>query len=115
MRIPFSKDQIIERIKFENPWWDSSGIDKYYFKMKRREYFNLFFPLVSKKEIKRAVVLMGPRRVGKTVLLYQTIQQLISTGIPPKKICYFSVETPIYNGIGLEELLKVFIELNGIN
>ncbi|WP_188936707.1 ATP-binding protein [Puia dinghuensis] len=113
MRIPFSKDQIIERIRFENPWWSSQKVDGYYSNMKRREYFHLFYPLVIEKKIKRAVVLMGPRRVGKTVMLFHTIQELIDSNVPPPNICYFSVETPIYNGIGLEELLKIFIEING--
>jgi predicted AAA+ superfamily ATPase len=111
MRIPFSKDQIIERIKFENPWWQSKKIDSYYSRMKRREYFRLFFPLVAEKKIKRAVVLMGPRRVGKTVMLFHTIQGLIEGGIPAQNICYFSVETPIYNGMGLEELVSLYLEI----
>ena len=115
MKIPFSKDQIIERIKFENPWWQLNNIDAYYLKMRKREYFNIFFDLVTERSIRRAVVLMGPRRVGKTVLLFQSIQELIKQGISPSRICYFSVETPIYNGIGLEELLNMFLEVSGQN
>ncbi|HVW62828.1 MAG TPA: ATP-binding protein [Puia sp.] len=115
MKIPFSKDQIIERIKFENPWWQLNNIDAYYLKMRKREYFNIFFDLVTERSIRRAVVLMGPRRVGKTVLLFHSIQELIKQGISPSRICYFSVETPIYNGIGLEELLNMFLEVSGQN
>jgi uncharacterized protein len=103
----FSEEQIIERLRFDNPWWDNSEIPKFYKQWKRRLYFDLFYQLVLQKNIKRAVVLMGPRRVGKTVMLYQTIQQLIDEGIPASKICYISVETPIYNNIGLEQLLRL--------
>lgn len=110
MRIQFSKDQIIERIKFENTWWQSMAIDPNFLAMKKREYFYIFSPLVFEKNVKRAVVLMGPRRVGKTVLLFHTIQELINSGIAPTNICYFSVDTPIYNGIGLEELMKFYFE-----
>lgn len=113
MRIQFSKDKILERIRFENPWWEASKIETYYSSMKKREYYKLFFPLVTETEIKRAVILMGPRRVGKTVLIFHTIQGLIDKGIPPKNICYLSVETPIYNGIGLEELLHYLFEITG--
>lgn len=102
-------------MKFENPWWSNNTIEAYYQKMKPREYFKLFLPLVLEKQIKRAVVLMGPRRVGKTVLLFHTIQQLILNGIPSSNICYFSVETPIYNGIPLEELLQYFFEVRNNN
>jgi predicted AAA+ superfamily ATPase len=112
MAIKFSKEQVLDRLKFENPWWETTKIDEFYSKMKRREYFRLLFPLITERRIKRAVVLMGPRRVGKTVLLFHCIEKLLSNGVNPKNICYFSIETPLYNGIALEELLNLFLELN---
>ena len=108
---PFSKEQIANKIKFENPWWSTGAIDDYYASMKRRLYFDLFSPLVYEKSVKRAVVLMGPRRVGKTVMLFHLIQDLIDTGVSPKSICYLSIENPIYSGLSLEELLLYFLEI----
>ncbi|RXP54255.1 ATP-binding protein [Lutibacter sp. HS1-25] len=107
----FSKEQILNKIEFENPWWKSNKIDDYYASMKKRLYFDLFSPLVYEKRVKRAVVLMGPRRVGKTVMLFHLVQDLISNGISAKKICYFSIENPIYNGLSLDELLLNFLEV----
>ncbi|MFH1196697.1 MAG: ATP-binding protein [bacterium] len=112
----FSKEQILERIRFDNPWWELNEIDAYYKKLNRRAYFDLLKPLVSESEIKRAVILMGPRRVGKTVLLFHIIQDLIKDGINPRKIFYLSIETPIYNSIALETLFKYCMEAaNGEN
>lgn len=101
----FSEEQIISKIEFENPWWKDNKIDDYYSSMKRRLYFDLFSPLIYEKKIKRAIVLMGPRRVGKTVMLFHLVQDLIDNNIPPKNICYLSIENPIYNGLSLEEML----------
>ncbi len=115
MAINFSKEQVIERVKFENPWWETNKIDKYYDKMQRREYFQIFFPLIKEKEIKRSVVLMGPRRVGKTVLIYHSIEALLDKDTPSKNICYFSIETPLYSGIALEELLKLYLSINDLS
>lgn len=115
MAINFSKEQVINRLLFENPWWQTNKIDSFYSKMKRREYFRLLFPLITERKIKRALVLMGPRRVGKTVLLFHSIEQLLNDNIDPKKICYFSIETPLYNGIALEELLNLFLSQNKIS
>ena len=103
---PFSEQQIIERIRFENPWWQTGAADAEYRDMKQRSYFHLFYPLVEEKTIKRAVVLMGPRRVGKTVMIFHTIQHLLASGLDPKNICYLSVETPIYTNIGLEQVFQ---------
>lgn len=58
-------------------------------------------------ELKRAMILMGPRRVGKTVMLYHTIQKLMQEGVPGQNIIYISVETPIYNKIPLEQLFTL--------
>lgn len=101
-----TENQILDRIKFENPWWMDGQIDEFYQSMKRRLYFSKFFPLVGQSKIKRAVVLMGPRRVGKTVMIFHTIQKLIDNGVAPQKIFYLSIETPVFNGIGIEDLFN---------
>jgi len=100
----YSVDQILERLRFENPWWVSGQVEEYYASMQRRLYFNMFMPLILETEVRRAVVLMGPRRVGKTVMIYHTVQGLLNNDIDPLKIAYISVETPIYNNISLEQL-----------
>ena len=65
--------QVLDRIRFENPWWVDGQIDDYYRSMKQRLYYKKFFPLIQGEGIKRAVVLMGPRRVGKTVMIFHAI------------------------------------------
>ena len=109
----FSEEQIIQKIQFENPWWKNGCIDEYYSSMKRRLYFDIFKPLVIDNAVKRAVVLMGPRRVGKTVILFHLVQELIDLGRNPKKICYLSIENPIYNGISLEKLFELCRKATG--
>lgn len=109
------KEQILDRIRFENPWWQKPHqIDKFYRVMPHRAYFELFFPRVIEKDPKRAVVLMGPRRVGKTVIIHQSVQKLLDSGVNPKLICYLSIDHPIYNAIGLEELFLLCREASGI-
>jgi len=61
-------------------------IDKDYNDMPRRLYFDLFKPLVYEKDIRRAVVLMGPARAGKTVMLYHLVQDMIEKSYDPKKL-----------------------------
>ena len=56
---------------------------------------------------------MGPRRVGKTVMIHHTVQALVDAGVAPKSICYFSVDHPIYNGLSLEQLLSYYSEATG--
>ena len=56
---------------------------------------------------------MGPRRVGKTVMLYHTIDHLLAHGHNPLKIAFVSVETPIYNNMGLEHLFALCRKASG--
>jgi predicted AAA+ superfamily ATPase len=101
--IPTSKR--IERLQYENPWWVNAQVQDSYQKMKKRLYFDIFYPFVKDKDIKRAVVLMGPRRVGKTVMLFHSIQELLAEGIPAQKIMFVSIDNPIYMQMGLEDIL----------
>lgn len=99
--------QIIGRLRVDNPWWTENEIPPYYSEMHPRLYLDIFYPLVLNMDIRRAVILMGPRRVGKTVMIYHSIQKLIADGISPQNIIYISVETPIYNKILLEQLFNL--------
>lgn len=106
-----SENEVMERLCFDNPWWEqvykkNKKISEY----PRRSYFGSFYSLVIDKEINRAVILMGPRRVGKTVLLFHTIHKLLDEKIAGKRILYLSIETPIYTGLSLEKALKLFLK-----
>jgi len=105
---------IIDRLRFENPWWVSGKVEEDYSILQPRKYFDLFYPLVVEKEVKRAVVLMGPRRVGKTVMLHHTIQFLLEYKYDLHKICFINIENPIYNNLGLEKLFKLAMSASGI-
>lgn len=111
--IPTSKR--IERLQYENPWWASGNVQQTYQDMSKRLYFDLFYPFVKETDIKRAVVLMGPRRVGKTVMMYHTIQELIKESIAPQKIFFIGIDNPIYMHLSLEDILllaKEAVQLN---
>ena len=99
--------QIVERMRMDNPWWTTGGIPEDIGRMERRLYIDAFYKLVKDMDVRRGIVLMGPRRVGKTVMIYHTIERLISDGVDPQKLIYLSIDTPIYNGLSLERLLNI--------
>lgn len=107
--------EIVERLKIDNPWWNDGMIQEDFQNMVPRLYLDIFMPLVEATSLKRALILMGPRRVGKTVMMYHTIQRLIDKGVSPQNIIYVSVETPIYNNILLEQLYTLACNTVGKN
>jgi len=106
--LQISQKEIINRLHFDNPWWETLSIEKRFKELPRRFYFKWFYKLIKEKSINRAVVLMGPRRVGKTVMVYHSIYELLKEGNLPSCILYVSLETPIYTGLSLEKIVNIF-------
>jgi predicted AAA+ superfamily ATPase len=109
--LSISQNEIEVRLYFDNPWWETSNIEKRFADYPRRFYFKSFYKLVKESSINRAVVLMGTRRIGKTVMVYHAIAKLLDEGISPTSILYISLETPIYTGLSLEKLVNIFKSL----
>lgn len=64
--------------------------------------------------LKRAVVVLGPRRSGKTYYLYSLMQKLINKGVEKERILYINFEDPKLVGIEFSDLnllLEVFYEI----
>jgi len=62
-----------------NPWWTGK---KPTLPNKKRAEFSALWSALSTKQI---MVLIGPRRTGKSILMQQLIQQLIAEKTDPKK------------------------------
>lgn len=105
-----SEKEIGTRLRLDNPWWQSgAGIEPDYQAFPRRAYLRDFADLVAAEGVNRAVVLLGPRRVGKTILVYHTIDVLLSQrGVSGRDILYVSLEMPLYTGLSLEGLVQRF-------
>ena len=107
----YLKEQILARMRYDNPWWFSGNIPDDYHTLRPRLYLDSFYASLIKTDIRRSVILMGPRRVGKTVMIYHAIERLINDGVNPQKIVYLSIDTPIYNNVRLEDLFNYAREI----
>lgn len=112
-RLEIPMQEVRRRLSLDNPWWRAgSGIDQDEAGWPRRAYFPHFSRLASETRVRRAVVLIGPRRVGKTVMLKHFIQSLLDDGVPGLRILFASLDTPLYSGRSLESLVQAFIEMH---
>jgi predicted AAA+ superfamily ATPase len=72
-----------------NPWWTDARARRATRYSRRRAIYDKLIQQLSKKSNRRATVLIGPRQVGKTVLLLQIADELLDRSYPPANVTYF--------------------------
>jgi hypothetical protein len=81
--------EILRILNKYNPWWDKKEIPSSKTSDFKRGDFHMLKPLLARREI---ISIVGPRRVGKTIIIHQLIQDLIDSKVDPKRILYLSVD-----------------------
>ena len=75
-----------------NPWWNNEKINEQFLLGRKR---NEFKDILEKIDNKRILSIIGPRRVGKSTLIYQTINYLLENQkVDSKRILLFSGDDP---------------------
>lgn len=83
---------IKQSLLMTNPWWKKEKINPQFLLGRKRYEFK---DILSKIEDKRILSIIGPRRVGKSTLIYQTINYLLEEKkINEKRILLFSGDDP---------------------
>lgn len=100
----FPQEQILKRMVVDNPWWSNARILDDFDAMQPRMFLKPFMSLLTTLPSARSIILLGPRRVGKTVMMFHAIRELLKAGADPRKIIYLSVDAPLYSGMSLEEM-----------
>ena len=95
--------EILRIISKYNPWWTGNKIPKAKTLDYRRRFF---YTLMHEIDTNKIVAVLGPRRVGKTVLIYQVIEQLLRDKVSPENIIYVSLDDT--------ELKRESIKINNI-
>jgi len=109
-----SEQSLIEHVKRTNRWWDGqSGIEPGIRRLRPRAYLPLVEALLTRTAVRRAVVLLGPRRVGKTYLIHHLVQRLLDQGVPAHRIAYLAVDHPLLHGQSLETLADLMVREAG--
>ena len=109
------KNDILDTIVKLNPWYQQPVLPNHLVEeFKRREFDGLYQSL---KRNGLATLLVGGRRVGKSVLLYQLIDQLLKDGVDRGYILFIQGDNPIlqeYNQSGLliNQVLAIYEKLS---
>jgi len=99
--------EVLRILSQYNPWWANKEIPP----SKKIEFKRGDFYMLQNHLHRREILsIVGPRRVGKTILIYQLIQSLLDSKINPHRILYLSVDDVGLNkgGVTLEEVFNVY-------
>lgn len=87
----------------KNPWWEGHRFE---YGVLRRTYVDELEQNFDKKIIQ---VLTGLRRVGKSTITLQLIHRLIQKRkVDPRKILFFSIESPSLSKMSIENIINEF-------
>ncbi len=107
MKIP--KEELVAILSQFNPWWREEKIPD--LPTWCRAVFHELMQWIENPPAQRAILLCGPRQVGKTTLLLQAIQKLVASGVPPANILYATFDHPVLKLAGLDTVLEAWREL----
>ncbi|MFZ2207113.1 MAG: ATP-binding protein [Porticoccaceae bacterium] len=103
----FDRTEITNVLHGFNPWWTGRPFQIPEF---RRLAYGACRGYLDNPDLKRAILLSGPRRVGKTTLLQQIADSLIREGNDPNGILYLSLDHPLLKLLSLRDILALYHE-----
>ena len=75
-----------------NEWWRTGSVPRVFLQPDCRNEFAELVNLLSKERI---TAIIGPRRVGKTTLMYQLADHLIQSGVQKENILFVAMDDPL--------------------
>lgn len=82
---------MLEEIIIQNSWWKTKRVSESKLGNIRRSEFD---SLKDELEEKKITCLLGPRRSGKTTLMYELIEHLLKKGVSERNILFISFDNP---------------------
>lgn len=100
--------QVLQVLRGFNPWWATGDVPRHLAPPFRRVALHEVERLIARRDFRRAVVLDGARRVGKTTILHQLAEHRLKAAWPPERILYASFDHPLLKLVSLERIVEIF-------
>lgn len=94
----------------QNPWQRTGQVAATLARPIERPLAKLLWQRLTKDEPHRFQLVLGPRRVGKTTALYQTVRHLIEAGVGPSRIWWMRLDHPLLLQQDLGDLVRAVLD-----
>jgi len=105
--VVIGRDDLLGVIQGFNPWWRGRAPQAPEF---HRTPYIVCRKYLDDESLRRAVLLSGPRRVGKTTILQQVAKAMIDEGRPARSVCYVSLDHPALVQVPLSQVIELYHE-----
>ena len=95
----------------QNPWWKGDTVPDYLSPSTERPLAKHLWKYILHSSLKRYLIILGPRRVGKTTVMYQTVRHLLNNQIPSDKIQWVRLDHPLLVPFDLDFIVRKAIKL----
>lgn len=89
----------------QNPWHRTGVVPPSLAQDVERPLGGALWHQLVAPDLRRFQVVLGPRQVGKTTALYQTVRHLLNTGVAPNRIWWMRLDHPLLMERPLDELV----------
>jgi hypothetical protein len=105
-----SERDVANVLAAQNPWHESGDVAEVLARPVERPLGQLLWRRILDDEPRRFQVILGPRRVGKTTAMYQTVKHLLAEGIASQRIWWYRLDHPLLMQRRLDSLVQAAID-----
>jgi len=97
----------------QNPWHRTGHVPDILARPVERPLAQRLWERVLNDEPRRFQLVLGPRRVGKTTVMYQTVRHLLAAGVDPERLWWLRLDHPLLLRESLGDLVRAILEMSG--
>ena len=97
----------------QNPWRSSGAVPEALAPPTERYLASVLWRRLIGNDSGKHQVILGPRRVGKTTVLYQTVQHLINAGVALGRVWWLRMDHPLLLEVNLGDLARTMLSSSG--
>lgn len=97
----------------QNPWHRSGSVPESLARPVERPVAQRLWKRLLDDDPHRFHIVLGPRRVGKSTALYQTVRHLLAADVPPSRIWWLRLDHPLLIPENLGNLVRTVVQTTG--